>query len=49
MQHVSHRLPQNRMAAMAILAAAFGTPAHAAHPLLTEDTGTQGEASTSSN
>ncbi|MCB1891092.1 MAG: transporter [Rhodocyclaceae bacterium] len=44
MQHVSHRAaPMNRMAAMAILAAAFGTPAHAAHPLLTEDTGTQGE------
>lgn len=44
MQHVSHRAaPMNRMAAIAILAAAFGTPAHAAHPLLTEDTGTQGE------
>lgn len=34
---------KTRLAAAAVLAAGFGTSVEAAHPLLTEDTGTQGE------
>ena len=41
---VNHEIARKtRLAAAAVLAAGFGTSVEAAHPLLTEDTGTQGD------